>query len=131
MDETSNQISLEQVTFELRDVMVKHGVGGVVLAISEDSAAWITVFPEWSALQLDDDHGMIFKVGRGEPGNHRKVQSTLHLIASVKDMCLDYANVFGQFFRQVKQQIEQQGGEVEHTPFAGGRRIDPLGGRRG
>jgi hypothetical protein len=120
------------VSAELKAVLDKHDVAGVVLVISRDSAAWLTVFPKWSGLQRDPVHGARLRINSKTPEAKAQGDSTMHMIVSIRDMCGEYHNVFGRMFRQARDALRAQGAVVEHKPFGGDNHgIDPFGGKAG
>lgn len=127
---TDRQRLTEVVHAEIEAVMKKHDVGGVVLVVSPESAAWLTVLPNWSGLQPDAVHGLRVQLSSRDRNAHDRAEATKHLIACIKDMCGDYANFYGRMFRQVKAAIEASGGVVEHVAFKdAAHRPDPMGGK--
>jgi hypothetical protein len=129
VDETEDSKHLRSVVgAEIQAVMDKHEVGGVVMLCSRESAAWITVFAKWSGLQEDAVHGMRVRFNSKLPDAQARVDSTMGLIANLRDMCSDYANVFRSVYQQVVDSLEKQGAVVEHKPLsARRRRPDPMG----
>lgn len=115
---------------ELEAVMKRHGVGGIVLLSSTSASSWRFVFPEWSCMQPDEKYGMRLRANSKEPGTHERLEATMHMIGSLRDMAADFGNVMGRMFRITRDALEAQGAVVEHHPFMGGSGIDPMS-RRG
>ena len=130
-NDTDDQKHLrEVVSAEIKAIMDKHEVGGAVLLASRESASWLTVFPVWSGLQLDPVHGMRLRINSKTPESQAVANATMGLIMNIREMCSDYANLYGRLFRQAKDALAQQGSTIEHTSFEDGEgRPDPMGGR--
>lgn len=130
-NDTDDQKHLREViSAEIKAVMDKYEVGGAVLLASRDSASWLTVFPVWSGLQPDPVHGMRLRINSKTPEAQANADATLGLIMNIRDMCSDYANFYGRFFRQAKDALATQGATIEHEAFdADGNRPDPMGGK--
>ena len=138
MADSKDQKRLRNVVHaELKAVMDKHEVGGMVITVSPQSAAWLLVFPSWSAVARDPMHGMRFKTSSKNPHpTDPKGELGLHLLLSVRDISLDVANLFSRFTRQIIDEIRKQGGTVEHKAWtdgvggiSGDGRPDPMGGK--
>ena len=128
-DEDQKRIR-EEVCAEVQAVLDKHDCGGVVLICSRDSAAWRLVFPRWSGLQPDGEHGARLRVNSRTAEAKAQADSTLGMIANLRDMSTDVANLFGNLFRQAKAALAEKRVEVEHKSFGPGQGIFP-GGRKG
>lgn len=127
-----HQRALRAVTEEVRALLDARRVGGVVLLVNEEAAAWLHVIPDWAAIER---HPLGFRIklrGSTEAGRQR-TEATFHLLGSLRDMASDVHNLFGRLFRMAKSQVEVHGGSVEHKPFderrGVGGRPDPEGGR--
>lgn len=136
--DSEDQRKLRILGAELGKLMEQFGVGGVVLLFSEESSCWTEVWPLWSAIQSDREHRFRFRMKVSEyPSKevaNRVAENTLHMLGSLKDLCSDFASLYGRFWRQVIGEMKRQGVEVEHLPLskrrAGfGGRPDPLGGK--
>lgn len=120
------------VADEIEAVCKKYDVGGVLLLVSKTSASWRSVFPSWCGLQPDPVHVLRLRMNSRTPEAKENADSTMHFIATVREMCSDYANFYGRLWRQAVDAIKAQGGAVEHAPHGGGKgvggRPDPMGG---
>jgi hypothetical protein len=127
-----DQVLLRQIIGdELEAVLKKYEVGGVLLLVSRTAAAWRSVFPAWCGLQPDPVHVLRLRMGTKVP--EVDADATMQLIASVREMCSDYANFYGRLWRQAVDALKAQGATVEHVPLgqanAVGGRPDPMGGK--
>lgn len=129
-DDDGQRFLREQVAEEIKEILTKHNLGGVVLLVSETAASWTTVHPKWSGLQPDPVYGVRLRMGRKVP--HVNTDATMHLIASIREMCGDYSNFYGRLWRMAVDALTKSGVTVEHKPLARresvGGRPDPFGG---
>jgi len=137
-DNEAQRFLRETVNRELLEVLHRHNCGGVLITVSKEAGSWITVLPEWGALQPDTDPtnraGMRFKAARTDPDQHEKAELGLHFIKVVKDVSGDVSSFYSRFFRQLRDNLTAQG--VEMTEWAVnsfteivGHRPDPMGGK--
>lgn len=126
-EDDEQQRQLRAVTEEIKALCDARNVGGVVMLVSEDAAAWLHVVPHWAAIARDPK-GFRIAIRGSTPAGLRRTESTMHMLGTLRDMASDCLNLYGRLFRVAKSQIEISGGDVAHEPFGGGRRPDPQGG---
>lgn len=104
------------ISDELEAVMRKHDVGGAIFLASRDSASWRFVFPPWSGLQPEPlpDGGAQLRL-RLSSKAPELASATVGMIANIRDMCTDAAEVFGRTFRRARRELEAQGAKVDHV----------------
>lgn len=119
------------VADELEAVCKKYDVGGVFALVGRQAAAWRTVFPTWVGIQPDPEH--VLRVKFSSRDGDDVGSNTMFYIGAVREMCSDYANLFGRLWRQVSDTLRAQGATIEHTPLGAARTVggrpDPLGGQ--
>jgi hypothetical protein len=116
-NDTEDQKRLRNtVAQEIEDVMVRHGVGGAVFLVSEQSSAWRFVIPQWCGLIQQADGFRIQVHGKSDP---HKADVTLHYIAMLRDMTAHCAILFGDMFKRVEGKLPK--GAISHKPFPGFR----------
>lgn len=131
--DSEDQVLLRQVIGdEVEAVLKKYDVGGALMLVSRDSASWRSVFPSWCGLQPDPVTVLRLRMSSKTPEAQRDADCTMHFIATLREMCSDYANFYGRLWRQAVDALKVQGGTVEHRPLAKadavGGRPDPMGG---
>lgn len=120
MDEHRRHLE-EVVIPELRAVMAKHEVGGVLLLAGREASAWRIVMPAWSGLQLEDapdGSGKAYarlRLNSRTPEARAQSNSTLGMIAHVRDMASDVTNLYGALLRQAKDALKAQGASVNYV----------------
>jgi hypothetical protein len=129
-DDDAQRLLRESVADEIESVCKKYGVGGVMLLCSRTAAAWRTIFPEWCGLQPDPVHVLRLRMSSSKPDD---ASCTLAFIANIREMCSDYANLYGRLWRQAVDALHAQGATVEHHPWNDGATVggrpDPMGGK--
>ena len=71
--------------------------------------------PEWAGVTFEGNKARIkFKASEKEKGDQ-----TMHFLATVREISIEYAGVFGGMYDMVKHKLEEQGGGVDHVPWAG------------
>lgn len=131
MEDTEDQKRLRvTVADEIQAVMDKHEVGGVVLLCSRESAAVHGVGLQPRPGREDKSPGARLRIHSRTLESRAQADSTMGLIANLREMSADVANLFGHLWRAAKRELERQGAEIEHEPFSGTRGIFP-GGRKG
>jgi hypothetical protein len=127
-DDTDQKRLRQTISDEIHAIMDKHGVGGVVMLVSRESASWRMVFPDWSGLQPDPSQPgtpLRLRLSSKTPEARQAADSTMHLIASIRDMSSDCVNAFGRLFRAAELELQKQGSGIDHKPFGDGEGIDP------
>lgn len=123
-----------QVADEVEAVLKKYDVGGALLLVSKTSAAWRSIFPSWCGLQPDPVHVLRLRMKGATPEDKDNASATMHFIATIREMCSDYQNLYGRIWRMAVDALQKQGAEVSHEPLGGktrgvGGRPDPMGGK--
>lgn len=130
---TEDELRLERLFDEvLKPILRQHNVSGVIVLASEKSTAWTVVFARWSGLQVQpsadpsEPSTVQLRLGRqAAPGVHQ--DGTMGMIAAYRECFSDLANLFGGLWRGARTQIQEKGGQVDHTPYGGGHGIFPAG----
>ena len=129
MSDDEHQRALRELLDELQAICHARGIGGSLLLVSEEAAAWRQVVPAWVALR-SMPKGFVLELRGSTPAGHARTVNTLHFIGSLRDMAGDCVNLWGRLFRQARGAIEAGGGELLHQPFGGAaHRPDPHGGK--
>lgn len=119
MADDEYQRALRIVTDEIEVLMAARGVGGVVLLVSPEAAAWKHVVPPWAAIRMHPK-GLVIEIRGSTPAGHERTEQTMHLLGTLRDMGGDVVNMYGRLFRLARSQIELMGGAVEHLAHGGG-----------
>ena len=127
-NDTPDQQRVRAVNDAIDQILKQHDLGGVVLLVSRDSAAWKMTIPSW-AYFVDTGEGFALRLRlkKDDPEATQRTVDTMHMIGSLRDMLRDGAELFGRIFRQASGMLEAHGAEVVHEPFGGpGKpRLDP------
>jgi len=111
---------------EVERILKKYDLGGVVVLVSKESAAWRFVLPKWAMLAPHPD-GFVLQVRGSTESGRRATESTIHMISSIRSICGDWSSFFGRLHKQIK---EQMGDSLVDPPFGGtDSRPDKLGGQ--
>ncbi len=111
---TPDQHKLRDFANRVKALMDEEGVGGCVVLTSQESHEWLVVIPEWSGITETSD-GVRVELSSKNP---EQASQTMGLLAGTRDMCGELARVFGDLYINIKTQLELQGAEVDHRPFA-------------
>lgn len=132
-DSDDQRLLREVIADEVEAVFKKYDVSGAVMLCSRTAAAWRSIFASWSGLQPDPVHVLRLRMRSKTHEDQENGESTMHMIASLREMCSDYANLYGRLWRQAVDALRAQGATVEHRPWNDGETVggrpDPLGGK--
>lgn len=104
------------VAAEIKAVLNKHGVGGLVMLSSMTASSWLSVWPTWSGFQPDEVYGVRIRLSSTDPA---KSEGTLFMLKSLRDMTLKYHRFIGAFYDQLIVYLQKQGVEVIENEFDG------------
>lgn len=128
-DSEAQRLIRDQVSGELEAVCKRYDVGGAFILVSKDAASWRSVFPSWCGLQPDPVHVLRLRLRSHTPEERENSDSTMHFVAAMREMCSEYANLYGRIWRQAVDALKAKGATVEHASWdKRASRIDPLGG---
>lgn len=124
--DTSDQQRLRAINDTIEVILREHNLGGAVLLVSRDSAAWKMTIPDWAQF-ADTGKGFVLRlqIKRADPEVTQRTIDTLHLIGSLRDMARDVTELFAQLFRGAQQTLKAHGAELEHVPFGGSDKHRP------
>jgi hypothetical protein len=129
-DDAADRKRLDAICEEVRVLLNKHEVGGVLLIGSRKSAAWQFVIPEWSTIETRE-HGLYLRLqsSKDDPSVLARTDATLSLAVALRDMAHDVHALFGRLYRSARMTMQQHGFQFEQGGFAPGeKRPDPEGG---
>ena len=120
---------LDKLLAKLQTICEDHGVGGSLLVVSKEAAAFRQIIPDWVGLRSDAD-GLFLKINNDTREGLALARATVHFLGSMRDMSNDGLNLWGRIFRVVHQALDECGFTIDRLPFGGsGSRPDPNGGK--
>jgi len=112
---------LQAALDEVKAVMLRHGLAGACMLVSEDEAAFTYgLFAPWSAFQPDPGTplGFRFRANSKQMGKdeaHRRVSGGMHTVCQLADFGAQTV----QWMDDLKRMLRRAGIEFEHTSFGG------------
>lgn len=106
---------LAEALDEIEEVLRRRHLAGTIVLASSTHAAYRSVLPEWSGVQVND-RGIRIKI-RGDDPEH--AAATMHLVLSVRDLLLYCTAIAGQLADAVLLKLKENGVEVVHGAFGG------------
>lgn len=111
----SDQERLRRISGEIKAIMRREKLGGTITLVSQESGEWLMELPEWAGLKFEDGNVRVKLSGKEQA----KGDQTMHFLATVREISIEYAGVFGGLYDMVKRRLEELGGGVDHVPWAG------------
>jgi len=99
---------LKVVVEEVREVLKRHNVAGVLTLSSDTHGEFMTHFPSWCGLQLEGA-GVRIRIKKEE---HAKAEATLKVLVYLRDLLAMNAVAIRDIFEQFRAEVERQGGEI-------------------
>lgn len=82
---------LKEAMSEIRGIMKKHDIGGYIILASDKHAEFGCILdPSFSAAYWEDKEHLKFRIKQSEIGKEKAeyiADSTVHMIASIQDLC--------------------------------------------
>ena len=111
---TPDQERLRAVGNEIRAILQREKLTGMLALCSMDSAEWLIESAEWRGLYFEGNE-IRFRV---TSKSQDQADATAGSIANMRDLAVEFAGVFGQMFDLLKVELRKQGWAVDHVPFA-------------
>ena len=114
--DTEDQVRLRALANRIKEMLDEEKVGGMFCLTSPESAEWLTVFPDWAGVSMNQDGSVRVQL-RSKDADH--ANQTMHFLMAMRDLAVDYATMFTHVTDRVVKLLKDQGAEFEHNPFAG------------
>lgn len=109
---------------EIEAVLKKHQVGGTIILVSRESAAFRVRYPEWCGIQPqdpDENGGMPVRIKLSSDDKETS-DSSLHCVLSMRDLLVAIANNQFAFAEFVVETLKKEGVLIDHNPFGGDKK---------